>query len=260
VTNSGDLCSIKPVSLTGWAWQPFLDLAIASLQKYDPEPYPIPSTFLHKVGTTGSKSKPLSVTTATWACSTSKLRQVRAACVEAGSAASVLNFVANPRCTYDLPFFGADFVTLANGHLLALDLQPVIKTDSKHTQHVWDKLLPIYHRWKSQLPDGGPIPEEAQQYFSPCFLWTRLPLGAESDSIIESVVMAAFKEYLECYLSLIDQAQMVSEERSSLLLQGQHRYTSYRSAKDPARGMLTRFYGAEWTESYIHDVLFDLQK
>ncbi len=249
---------MESVSLAGWRWQPFLDWAINSLQKYGPEPYPVPSKFLHKVGTTGSKSNPLPVTTATWACSTSKLRQVRAACVEAGSAASVLNFVANPRCSYDLPFFGADFVTLPNGHLLALDLQPVIKTDSKHTQHVWDQLLPIYHRWAAKLPDGGPIPEEAQPYFSPCFLWTRLPLGADGDSIIDSVVMPAFKEYFECYLSLIDEAQMVNEERSSLLLKGQHQYTSYRSAKDPARGMLTRFYGSDWTESYIHDVLFDL--
>ena len=258
MTKPADQGSMNRVSLNGWRWQPFLDLAIASFQKYDPEPYPVNSQFLHKVGTTGSKSKPVPVITSTWACSTSKLRQVRAACVEAGSAASVLNLVANPRSTYDLPFFGADFVTLPNGHLLALDLQPVIKTDSKHTQHVWEKLLPVYHRWKAQLPDGGPIPDEAQPYFSPCFLWTRLPLGPDGDSIIESVVMPAFQEYLQCYISLIDEAQMVTDERSMLLLQGQHRYTSYRSAKDPARGMLTRFYGSEWTESYIHDVLFDL--
>ncbi|MEO1621008.1 MAG: phycoerythrobilin:ferredoxin oxidoreductase, partial [Cyanobacteria bacterium J06632_3] len=28
----------------------------------------------------------------------------------------------------------------------------------------------------------------------------------------------------------------------------------------PARGMLTRFYGPEWTEEYIHGFLFDLEK
>jgi phycoerythrobilin:ferredoxin oxidoreductase len=33
---------------------------------------------------------------------------------------------------------------------------------------------------------------------------------------------------------------------------------AYRAEKDPARGMLTRFHGAEWTEAYIHGVLFDL--
>ena len=28
--------------------------------------------------------------------------------------------------------------------------------------------------------------------------------------------------------------------------------------KIPARGMLTRFHGSDWTEDYIHTVLFDL--
>ena len=111
----------------------------------------------------------MAVTTATWACKTAKLRQVRSACVEAGAAASVLNFVINPSSNYDLPFFGADLVTLPNGHLLALDLQPVDKSDSLHTEPVWDRLVPLFERWRKELPDGGPIPEEAQPYFSPAF-------------------------------------------------------------------------------------------
>ena len=79
-------------------------------------------------------------------CATDKLRQVRCACVEAGTAASVLNFVINPSCRFDLPFFGADLVTLPNGHLLALDLQPVDKSDPEHTGPVWERLMPIFER------------------------------------------------------------------------------------------------------------------
>mmetsp|Transcript_3348 Transcript_3348/g.5383 ORF Transcript_3348/g.5383 Transcript_3348/m.5383 type:complete len:95 (+) Transcript_3348:356-640(+) len=37
-------------------------------------------------------------------------------------------------------------------------------------------------------------------------------------------------------------------------------YLKYRAEKDPARGMFTRMYGAEWTETYIHDFLFDLEQ
>jgi len=50
----------------------------------------------------------------------------------------------------------------------------------------------------------------------------------------------------------------VTDDRRDHLLAGQRRYTDYRAEKDPARGMLTRFYGSEWTENYIHTVLFDL--
>ena len=118
--------------------------------------------------------------------------------------------------------------------------------------------MPVFERWQAELPDGGPIPEEAQPYFSPAFLWTRIPLGEEGDALIERVLRPAFEDYLGLYLSLVETAEPVSEERSNLLLRGQKRYVAYRAEKDPARGMLTRFYGNEWTESYIHDVLVDL--
>lgn len=252
------LISTDPVTIEGWSWQPFLDDAVKRLQGLDCEPYAVPNRFLQQEGQTGSKSKPIAVTTATWACKTEKFRQVRAACVSAGTAASVLNFVINPKSNYDLPFFGGDLVTLPSGHLLALDLQPAIKTDEVHTAHVWNQLIPIFERWRDQLPYGGPIPEEAQPFFSPGFLWTRLPLGEEGDDLIQSIVRPAFNEYLDLYLQLAASAERVDEERSGVLLQGQRKYTDYRAEKDPARGMLTRFYGSEWTEDYIHTVLFDL--
>ena len=252
--------SLDPVQIPGWRWQPFLDTAVAALSSLQPNPYPIAERFLQKEGSTGSKAKPVPVSTATWACSTEKLRQVRCACVEAGAAASVLNFVINPSSRFDLPFFGADLVTLPNGHLLALDLQPVDKTDPEHTDPVWQRLMPLFERWRAELPDGGPIPEEAQPYFSPAFLWTRIPLGEEGDALIDRVIRPAFADYLQLYLALVEEAQPVDHERAAHLLSGQKRYTAYRAEKDPARGMLTRFYGSEWTESYIHGVLFDLEE
>ena len=42
-------------------------------------------------------------------------------------------------------------------------------------------------------------------------------------------------------------------------LNGQKQYMRYRAEKDPARGMLRGFFGNEWTESYINNILFDLQ-
>ena len=88
--------STDPVNIPGWSWQPFLDDAVTRLQSLNYQPYPVSDRFLQREDQTGSKSKPVPVTTATWACKTEKFRQVRAACVCAGSAASVLNFVINP--------------------------------------------------------------------------------------------------------------------------------------------------------------------
>ena len=75
--------------------------------------------------------------------------------------------------------------------------------------------------------------------------------------MITEVIFPAFKDYLELYLELVSQSDAIDADRSELLLQGQKRYLSYRAEKDPARGMLTRFYGSDWTEAYINEVLFE---
>ena len=72
-----------------------------------------------------------------------------------------------------------------------------------HTEFVWTRLMPFYEYWQSLLPFGGPIPKEAEPFFSPGFLWTRLPLGNESDRLISKVIRPAFGEYLSLYIDLI---------------------------------------------------------
>ncbi len=250
--------SLSPLNLQEWFWQPVFNDMINLLSTFNLENYPIPVDYLYKSVITGSSRKPIEVTTSTWACKFKKIQQIRAACIQGSGYLSVFNLVIKPCSDYNLPFFGADFVTLPNGHLLALDLQPVLKSDPFHTEDVWEKLIPIHDRWQSLLPDGGDIPPEAKSYFSPGFLWTRLPLGNSSDSIINESIRPAFKEYLSLYLQLISNADRVSREFSLKLLAGQKSYFTYRSEKDPARGMLTRFYGKEWAEEYIHQVLFNI--
>jgi len=251
--------SLDPLNMHEWRWMTFLDEIIKSIANLNPHPYPIPIEFLHKEEFFGPKQNIQKATTVTWAFTSEKIRQGRAACVYAGDRASVLNFVVSPFHNYDLPFFGADFVTLSSGHLLALDLQPALKDDWIHTNNVWSRLNPIHKKWQSLLPSGGPIPDEAKSFFSPGFLWSRIPLGVEGDKIISNILKPAFIDYLSLYLNLLDKASEVDEDRSIKLLQGQRLYMHYRAKKDPARGMLKSFYGSDWTEKYINRVLFDLK-
>ncbi len=139
-----------------------------------------------------------------------------------------------------------------------MDLQPALRADKRHTEFVWERLLPLHEYWQPFLPEGGPIPQEAKPYFSPGFLWTRLPLGGKGDELISDIIKPAFRAYLSLYLDLVREAKQVDLERSKVLLAGQKSYMCYRANKDPARGMLSRFYGVDWTDNYIHKVLFDL--
>ncbi len=251
--------SLDPISICNWSWTHFLDTTSAAFSIFEPAPYSIDNDFLFRESMFGSSSNPKKVILETWGFKTDKIRQARCACLQAGEKTSVMNLVISPFNNYDLPFFGADFVTLPNGHLIALDLQPALKDDVIHTQYVSSKLRSIHANWQSKIPSGGEIPVAARQYFSPGFLWSRIPLGEDGDQLISKVVKPAFDEYLNFFLDLVINAKTIPHERSLKLLNGQKEYMRYRAEKDPARGMLRGFFGNLWTERYINNILFDLQ-
>jgi phycoerythrobilin:ferredoxin oxidoreductase len=238
-------------------YQPFLDCAITLLgERLDLAPYPIPAGFEKKECITGKGKKEQLVVTTSYAFQSPKLRQIRAAHVEGGDALQVLNLVIFPQINYDLPFFGADLVTLPGGHLIALDMQPLFH-DAAYLKQYSDPILPIFNKYQKDLPWGGDFPKEAKPFFSPAFLWTR-PKETEA---VQTLVFDAFKDYLQAYLDFVDRAQPVTDsQRLAEILQAQRNYINYRAAKDPARGMFLRFYGEEWTEEYIHGFLFDLER
>ena len=239
-------------------YQPFLDFATDLLQqRLDLKPYPIPPGFERKSATVGKGKREETVLTESYAVCAPKLRQIRAAHVQGGRSLQVLNFVIFPQLNYDLPFFGADLVTLPGGHLIALDMQPLFRDEPSYREKYAQPVLPIFEKYRKHLPWGGDFPEEAQSFFSPAFLWTR----PQNDEDVRSHVFAAFQEYLQQYLDFVDLAEEVtapSELQS--VREAQLRYLRYRAEKDPARGMFQRLYGPEWTEEYIHGFLFDLER
>ena len=251
--------SLDPISIRNWRWSYFLDKTIQGFSNFQPRAYPIEKDFLFRESFFGSSSNPKKVILETWALKTEKIRQARCACLQAGEITSIMNLVISPFHYYDLPFFGADFVTLPIGHLIALDLQPALKGDINHTQYALGKLKSMHANWQSKLPSGGDIPSDAKQYFSQSFLWSRIPLGEEGDKLIRQVIQPAFDDYLAFFFDLVIDAKRVSSERSSDLLNGQRKYMRYRAEKDPARGMLRGYFGDLWAENYINNILFDLQ-
>ena len=239
-------------------YQPFLDYAIAYLQqRLELQHYPIPSGFERQEATTGKGKHTEQVVTTSYGFQSQKLRQIRAAHVQGGSSLQVLNFVIFPHLNYDLPFFGADLVTLPGGHLIALDMQPLFRDDAAYQAKYTQPIESIFQAHQQHLPWGGDFPEEARPFFSPAFLWTR-PKEME---VVQTRVFEAFKDYLRAYLDFVEQAEpVIDPQRLDDIQQAQLRYIQYRAEKDPARGMFTRFYGAEWTEEYIHGFLFDLER
>ncbi|MEH2000603.1 MAG: hypothetical protein V7L00_17970 [Nostoc sp.] len=132
-------------------YQPFLDYAIALLQeRLNLQPYAIPQGFESKQATVGKGKHQQEVLTTSYAYQTIKLRQIPAAHVQGGNSLQVLNFVIFPHLNYDLPFFGADLVTLPGGHLIALDMQPLFRDDLGYQTSIHRILRVLLHgRWRS---------------------------------------------------------------------------------------------------------------
>lgn len=218
--------------------------------------YPIPDGFERKEASMGKGKRESVASTQSYGYQTSKLRQIRAALVNGGSNIQVLNFVIFPHMNYDLPFLGLDLVTLPGGHLIAIDMQPLFQTEEYKKKYA-EPCTDIFDKHVKNLPWGGDFPEEAKAYFSPNFLWTR----PQEDSVVQTHVFEAFKDYLNRYIDMVLAAEAETDPKKlEEIAARQMSYLKYRAEKDPARGMFTRMYGADWTEKYIHEFLFDLEE
>ena len=255
LSSAHGLCA-TPSSL----YRPFLDSALTIFEEagLDLHDYPLDDSLLQRSATTGPSSRPESVDLTLRAFGTVELRQARLALIEGGSALQVLNFCIFPHLSYGLPTFAADLVTLPGGHLIALDWAP--NGAPTETAYASDgPLAACFARHREQLPDGGALPDAAKAYFSPYFLWSRLPAGEESDAAVSSNVRAAFDDYLRAYLQLVASAEPLQDKAAlGEVREAQLSYSRYRAASDPARPMLTRLFGGEFAEELIADALFDL--
>jgi Ferredoxin-dependent bilin reductase len=199
----------------------------------------------------------------------------------------VLNMVVFPKSHAGWPVWGADFVSLpGNKHLLLLDAQPVYAmgdgTAVESQQNPYEQWFDTWyerHEVGARYPWGGDLPEAVQEFVSARALWTRLgavpnaatatkePIDQPSTTspirfIQESVFPAALDHlsiYLESLLGAANDAERRDDEEMATNSR-LPRYLQYRLDNDPARPMLKRLFGPEWTEEALHDVLFPIHK
>lgn len=247
----------------GPIYAPFVESALSIFAEAELalQPYPLGEGLRVAEATTGAGARRQPVRLRTHAYSAPKLRQIRLVHIEGGDGLQVLNFCIFPSLEYGLPTFSADLVTLPGGHLVALDCQPNGPVGAAAAYAEGGALAAAFARHRGALPDGGPIPPAAQSFFSPCFLWSRLPRDEAGEAAVRGPVLAAFDDYLRAYLRLAAAAPplALAAERESVRA-AQLAYARYRIEHDPARPMLTRLFGGAYCERLIGEVLFDLPR
>ncbi len=239
-----------------WKWHNFLKYLINNLSEYNCLEKIIPSEYSYKDSTYGSKKSKKNVNLSTWGVTHKKRIQfARAVCINSPNY-SVLNFLIIPNTIYNVPFFGVDFVSLPNSHLLVLDFQPSLKIENQYSKKLLEKLIKLKTRCHESLPLAETMSADVARFFSPGLIWSKLPKEESSDLLIANKLYTAFTEYLTLYLEILFESQEANLELQKELINGQNNYLKYRRDNDPARPMLSSLFGKEFTESLIKEVLF----
>ena len=161
-----------------------------------------------------------------------------------------------PNNIYNVPFFGVDFVSLPNSHLLVLDFQPSLTIQNQYNNELLEKLIKLRTRCHLSLPLAEKMSADVARFFSPGVIWSKLPKEEKSDFLIANQLYTSFKEYLNLYLEILFESKEANIDLQKELINGQNNYLKYRKDNDPARPMLSSLFGKEFTESLIKEVLF----
>ena len=239
-----------------WRWNIFLKYLISCLNEFHCLEKKIPSEYSYKESIYGSKNSKKNVNLFTWGVThKERITFARAVCIESPNY-SVLNFLIIPNTMYNVPFFGVDFVSLPNSHLIVLDFQPSITIENQFSSELLKKLIDLKDTCHSVLPRAKKMSLDVEKYFSPGLIWSRLPKEDNSDDLINYQLYKSFVAYLNLYLKILFNGKKVDIKMQKELNEGQNYYLNYRRDKDPARPMLSSLFGKEFTECLIKEVLF----
>ena len=195
-----------------WKWHNFLKYLINNLIKYNCLEKIIPPDYSYKDSTYGSKKSKQNVNLSTWAVTHKKrIEFARAVCINSPNY-SVLNFLIIPNTIYNVPFFGVDFVSLPNSHLLVLDFQPSLKIENQYSNALIEQLVKLKTRCHLSLPIAEKMSSDVSRFFSPGLIWSKLPKKDSSDSLIAKQLYTSFTEYLTLYLEILFTSHEVNDD------------------------------------------------
>ena len=241
-----------------WRWAKFQKYIISNLDQFNFQKYKIPSEYSYRESTYGIKGGKKNVILFTWAGKNERINFCRSVCINSPSY-SVFNFLIIPSCKYNIPFFGIDFVSLPNYHLIVLDFQPSLPVEQQLEKELLRELLAIKNEFHKSVPMAAKMSEQISEFFSPAVIWSKLPKEEISDEMINNYLYPTFQKYFDLYLKILFRAKEVDFAVQKDLMNGQFNYLEYRKSKDPARPMLKILFGETFTESLINNLLFKIK-
>ena len=188
-----------------------------------------------------------------WCYQCPQLRKIRYSYIDAGETAQVFNSVIYPAHHYDIPLLGVDFLSFGKKKILVvMDFQPLFR-DRAYTEKYIEPMREIRDKYNELAQNLEMKFYDANQYFSKYLLFAK----TDSQTVVNRL-FPAFQEYLNLYWQTLADAKPLSDpEDIQRIVTAQKEYDCYSAERDPAHGLFSSYFGAEWSERFLHEFLFE---
>jgi 15,16-dihydrobiliverdin:ferredoxin oxidoreductase len=190
-------------------------------------------------------------------CASSKeYRKIRMTYYDAGENTQVFNSVWYPDPEYNLPVLGIDLLAFNRKKYLAIvDFQPIHDVEEDHAMKYEHLLEPIKEKYDSLKGRMSSKFYDETQHFSKQMLFARF----DDEDIVSKDLFPAFQAYVMTHLDLVRSTERRPESVKTVL-ECQKNYDTYSADRDPATGLFTAMYGADWAQEFVHDFLFSMSE
>lgn len=231
-------------------YKPFLEHLEQSLfQRFDLKSRSIPAGLESQVSDRGRNP----ATIQSWCYECAEFRKIRYTYIDAGASAQIFNSVIYPSHGYELPLLGIDFLSFGQvKNLIVMDFQPLFQDEAYLEKYIHP--LQMLHDRYPDLAQGLEMKfYDANQYFSKYLLFAKT-----DPETVRTRVFEAFKDYLNLYWTMLDQAEPLSDPRDiQRIVKAQKDYDQYSADRDPASGLFSSYFGHEWSERFLYGFLFE---
>ena len=188
-----------------------------------------------------------------WCYQCPQLRKIRYTYIDAGETAQVFNSVIYPSHHYDIPLLGIDFLAFGKKKILVvLDFQPLFR-DRVYQEKYIEPMRSIRDKYNELAQNLEMKFYDANQYFSKYLLFAK----TDADTVVKRL-FPAYQEYVQLYWQMLDKAEILSDpEDIQRIVKAQQDYDQYSAERDPAHGLFSSYFGAEWAEKFLYDFLFE---
>ena len=181
---------------------------------------------------------------------------IRMTLLDAGNKTQVFTSLWYPDASYNLPLLGVDFLLFNNiKHLCISDFQPIHHNEASHDAPYEHLMEPIRSQYPSLQGKMTKRFYDENQHFSSQMLLARQEDPDVVRQMIHHDLPAAFRGYLQTHVQLV-KSTPPQPDRAPEIRARYRAYDKYSSDRDPAHGLLARYFGADFADEYVYDILF----